>query len=187
MVSFCTNELIYYKYLWPHCRGMNYTGWTDCSVTMLLHSKCSPLPHLTLHVWRFLRGSQCRVIPHILTTLFASVTVILLCCSVSPLPFQAGCCFMPSFPDLFLQLILPVMNTHSTQSAIQLAGTACLYNLTKGRVGEQIHPHVLRDMVHTTLTAMSNFPDHAQVQGAVLLSPQHHVVGWCGVSHHGCK
>lgn len=55
------------------------------------------------------------------------------------------------------------MNTHSSQSSIQLAGTACLYNLTKGQVGEQIHPHILRDVVHTTLTAMSNFPTHAQV------------------------
>lgn len=72
-------------------------------------------------------------------------------------------------PDV-IKLILPVMNTHSTQSAIQLAGTACLYNLTKGRVGEQIHPHVLRDMVHTTLTAMSNFPDHAQLQKNGLLT-----------------
>ncbi|KAG0712443.1 Protein zyg-11 B [Chionoecetes opilio] len=72
-------------------------------------------------------------------------------------------------PDV-IKLILPVMNTHSTQSPIQLAGTACLYNLTKGHVGEQIHPHILRDMVHTTLTAMNNFPDHAQLQKNGLLT-----------------
>lgn len=65
--------------------------------------------------------------------------------------------------SIIFQLILPVMNMHSKQSPIQLAGTACLYNLTKGQVGEQIHPHILRDVVHTTLTAMSIFPDHAQV------------------------
>ncbi|XP_042238595.1 protein zyg-11 homolog, partial [Homarus americanus] len=62
------------------------------------------------------------------------------------------------------------MNTHSSQSSIQLAGTACLYNLTKGQVGEQIHPHILRDVVHTTLTAMNNFPTHAQLQKNGLLT-----------------
>ncbi|XP_050704069.1 protein zyg-11 homolog isoform X2 [Eriocheir sinensis] len=72
-------------------------------------------------------------------------------------------------PDV-IKLILPVMNTHSSQSAIQLAGTACLYNLTKAHVGEQIHPHLLRDMVHTTLTAMNNFPEHAQLQKNGLLT-----------------
>lgn len=64
---------------------------------------------------------------------------------------------------VWLQLILPVMNAHSNESSIQLAGTACLYNLTKGPVGEQIHPHILREVVHTTLTAMNTFPTHAQV------------------------
>lgn len=72
-------------------------------------------------------------------------------------------------PDV-IKLILPVMNTHSSLSSIQLAGTACLYNLTKGQVGEQIHPHILRDVVHTTLTAMSNFPTHAQLQKNGLLT-----------------
>lgn len=72
-------------------------------------------------------------------------------------------------PDV-IKLILPVMNMHSKQSPIQLAGTACLYNLTKGQVGEQIHPHILRDVVHTTLTAMSIFPDHAQLQKNGLLT-----------------
>ncbi|XP_042214187.1 protein zyg-11 homolog B-like [Homarus americanus] len=72
-------------------------------------------------------------------------------------------------PDV-IKLILPVMNTHSSQSSIQLAGTACLYNLTKGQVGEQIHPHILRDVVHTTLTAMNNFPTHAQLQKNGLLT-----------------
>ncbi|XP_045623999.2 protein zyg-11 homolog B isoform X3 [Procambarus clarkii] len=72
-------------------------------------------------------------------------------------------------PDV-IKLILPVMNTHHTLSSIQLAGTACLYNLTKGQVGEQIHPHILRDVVHTTLTAMSNFPNHAQLQKNGLLT-----------------
>ncbi|XP_053655723.1 protein zyg-11 homolog B [Cherax quadricarinatus] len=72
-------------------------------------------------------------------------------------------------PDV-IKLILPVMNTHSTQSSIQLAGTACLYNLTKGQMGEQIHPHILRDVVHTTLTAMNNFPNHSQLQKNGLLT-----------------
>lgn len=69
-----------------------------------------------------------------------------------------------------IKLILPVMNMNSKQSAIQLAGTACLYNLTKSSLGEQIHPHILRDVVHTTLTAMSNFPSHAQLQKNGLLT-----------------
>lgn len=69
-----------------------------------------------------------------------------------------------------IKLILPVMNVNCKQSSIQLAGTACLYNLTKGPLGEQINPHILRDVVHTTLTAMSNFPTHAQLQKNGLLT-----------------
>ena len=56
------------------------------------------------------------------------------------------------------------MNAHKLDLAVEIAGTACLYNLTKGKVGEGIHPNILRDVVNTTLTAMKNFPTHAQVK-----------------------
>ena len=55
------------------------------------------------------------------------------------------------------------MNEHKVEVGIQLAGTACLYNLTKGQTGEGIHPHVLQSVVNTILIAMSNFPAHHQV------------------------
>lgn len=55
------------------------------------------------------------------------------------------------------------MEYHCEVSSIQLAGTACLYNLTKGPMGDGVHPHILKAVVHATLTAMNNFPDHEQV------------------------
>lgn len=45
-----------------------------------------------------------------------------------------------------------------------MAATACVYNLTKGDRGQKIHPHILREVVHCTLTAMENFPNHLQVR-----------------------
>ncbi|RXG68348.1 Protein zyg-11-like protein B [Armadillidium vulgare] len=72
-------------------------------------------------------------------------------------------------PDI-IKMILPVMNEHKQEPPIQLAGTACLYNLTKGVMGEGVHPHILKSVVHATLTAMNNFPYHPQLQKNALLT-----------------
>lgn len=55
------------------------------------------------------------------------------------------------------------MRLHPEEFHIQMAATACVYNLTKGDIGQKIHPHVLREVVNCTLAAMENFPNHLQV------------------------
>jgi hypothetical protein len=61
------------------------------------------------------------------------------------------------------QLILPGMEAHPGLFGIQMAATACLYNLTKGDLVQKIHPSILKQVVELTLTAMENFPSHYQV------------------------
>lgn len=55
------------------------------------------------------------------------------------------------------------MKLHPEEFHIQMAATACLYNLTKGVIGQKIHPHTLKQVVECTLVAMENFPNHTQV------------------------
>lgn len=69
-----------------------------------------------------------------------------------------------------IELILPAMKRHSKSISIQMAGSACLYNLTKGKVGEKIHPSCLMRVVNATLNAMENFPNHQQLQKNTLLT-----------------
>lgn len=45
-----------------------------------------------------------------------------------------------------------------------MAATACLYNLSKGEMGQKIHPLWLAKLVDLTLDAMQNFPNHQQVR-----------------------
>ena len=63
------------------------------------------------------------------------------------------------------QLVLPGMKSHPRQLGVQMAATACLYNLTKGELGPKIHPACLQQIVALTLDAMENFPNHQQVCG----------------------
>lgn len=56
------------------------------------------------------------------------------------------------------------MRLHPEEFHIQMAATACVYNLTKGDIGQKIHPHILKEVVHCTLAAMENFPNHLQVK-----------------------
>lgn len=69
-----------------------------------------------------------------------------------------------------IELILPAVFRHSRVIGIQMAATACLYNLTKGKIGEQLHPKILRQVVEATLTAMEMFPNHQQLQKNTLLT-----------------
>lgn len=62
-----------------------------------------------------------------------------------------------------IKLVLKGMSLHPLQFGVQMAATACLYNLTKGELAAKIHPSVLKDVVELTLTAMENFPKHYQV------------------------
>lgn len=69
-----------------------------------------------------------------------------------------------------IQLVLPVMQRHSKVLVIQMAATACLYNLSKSNLGQQIHPKWLKQVVELTLNAMENFPTHQQLQKNTLLT-----------------
>lgn len=62
-----------------------------------------------------------------------------------------------------LKLVLPGMKVHTQQFGLQMAATACLYNLTRGDLAHKIHPNVLRKVVELTLIAMETYPNHYQV------------------------
>jgi hypothetical protein len=61
------------------------------------------------------------------------------------------------------QLILPGMEAHPGLLGMQMAATACLYNLTKENLVQKINPNILKQVVELTLIAMENFPRHYQV------------------------
>ena len=61
------------------------------------------------------------------------------------------------------QMVLPAMKTHPRQLGVQMAATACLYNLSKAELGQKIHPQCLKQIIELTLKAMENFPNHQQV------------------------
>ncbi|XP_025424633.1 protein zyg-11 homolog B-like [Sipha flava] len=69
-----------------------------------------------------------------------------------------------------IELILNVMNCLSDSFPVQMAGTACLYNLTKSDLASKIHPSVLAKVVEATLDAMERFPSYNQLQKNTLLT-----------------
>jgi len=62
------------------------------------------------------------------------------------------------------------MNCLSDSFPVQMAATACLYNLTKSDLALNIHPSVLSKVVEATLDAMERFPNHNQLQKNTLLT-----------------
>nr|XP_023021052.1 protein zyg-11 homolog B-like [Leptinotarsa decemlineata] len=83
--------------------------------------------------------------------------------------FQLTSTFQEARPDVF-NLVLPVMEAHSTVFGVQMAATACLYNLTRGELSKNIHPRTLSKGVHLTLYAMEYFPEEFQLQKNSLLT-----------------
>ncbi|XP_043289937.1 protein zyg-11 homolog B-like isoform X2 [Venturia canescens] len=69
-----------------------------------------------------------------------------------------------------IKLVLPGMRAHPQEFRVQMAATACLYNLTKGELASKIHPSVLKQIVDLTLTAMESYPNHYQLQKNTLLT-----------------
>ncbi|CAG2054174.1 unnamed protein product, partial [Timema podura] len=69
-----------------------------------------------------------------------------------------------------IKLVLPGMQLHPQQFGLQMAATACLYNLTKGDLAQKIHPNILMRVVDLTLTAMETYPNHYQLQKNTLLT-----------------
>ena len=61
-------------------------------------------------------------------------------------------------------------NKYQTVFAIQMAATACLFNLSKEKSGQKLHPKVLSKIVKVDLDAMESFPQHQQLQKNVLLT-----------------
>jgi Zyg-11 family protein len=56
------------------------------------------------------------------------------------------------------------MATHSNIQSVQMASTACIYNLTRTPMNEQIHVKYLAQIVQATMNVMATFPDHQQVE-----------------------
>lgn len=69
-----------------------------------------------------------------------------------------------------IELVLNGMTLHPDAFGIQMAATACLYNLTKAELGAKIHPQILSRVVSLCLVAMSKFPTHYQLQKNTLLT-----------------
>lgn len=69
-----------------------------------------------------------------------------------------------------IKLVLNGMELHPDAFGVQMAATACLYNLTKGELGSKIHPQILSQVVSLCLVAMSKFPTHYQLQKNTLLT-----------------
>ncbi|XP_075228477.1 protein zyg-11 homolog B-like isoform X2 [Lycorma delicatula] len=79
----------------------------------------------------------------------------------------------PTFTDArvdIIELVLPGMQQHPQAFGVQMAATACLYNLTKGDLASKIHPRILARVVELSLDAMETFPDHYQLQKNTLLT-----------------
>jgi len=119
--------------------------------------------------------------PTLTVTGFATQTQILNSLKVyadRPSYIQKSLCFLYNYTinelscpriDL-IDIILPVMKKHNKMIGIQMAGTACLYNLTKGKISDKIHPKWLGKVVVATLEAMEAFPNHQQLQKNTLLT-----------------
>ncbi|KAL3271543.1 hypothetical protein HHI36_022020 [Cryptolaemus montrouzieri] len=83
--------------------------------------------------------------------------------------FQLTNGYPETCPKIF-DLILPVMAAHSSKFGVQMAATACLYNLTKGDLSKHIHPNLLSKGINLTLDAMAHFPKEYQLQKNSLLT-----------------
>jgi len=66
--------------------------------------------------------------------------------------------------------VLSCAKEYPTVFPIQMAATACLFNLSKSELGAKIHPKVLKEIVKADLDAMETFPQHQQLQKNVLLT-----------------
>ncbi len=69
-----------------------------------------------------------------------------------------------------LQLVVKGASAYNSVFAIQMAATACLFNLSRGEIGPKLHPRILGQIVKVDLKAMEEFPQHQQLQKNVLLT-----------------
>ncbi|XP_073419742.1 protein zyg-11 homolog B [Dendrobates tinctorius] len=69
-----------------------------------------------------------------------------------------------------LKLVVIGMRNHLTNLPVQLAASACVFNLTKQDLAAGMPVKLLADVTHLLLKAMKNFPNHQQLQKNCLLS-----------------
>lgn len=68
-----------------------------------------------------------------------------------------------------LQLVVIGMRNHPLNLPVQLAASACVFNLTKQDLAAGMPVRLLADVTHLLLKAMEHFPNHQQVQGKTSL------------------
>ena len=78
--------------------------------------------------------------------------------------------YQPKQQNLLIELILHVMSVHGGTQAIQMASSACIYNLTRSANTEQIHVRYLAQIVQAIMNVMATFPDHQQLHKNCLLT-----------------
>jgi Zyg-11 protein homolog len=64
---------------------------------------------------------------------------------------------------LLLELILHTMSIHMNLTSVQMASTACIYNLTRTPLTEQINVRCLAKIVRAIIHVMELFPNQQQV------------------------
>ena len=44
-------------------------------------------------------------------------------------------------------MVISAANRYRSEFPVQMAATACLYNLSKSEIGEKLHPRILKEIV----------------------------------------
>lgn len=65
--------------------------------------------------------------------------------------------------DRSFQLVVVGMRNHPLNLPVQLAASACVFNLTKQDLAAGMPVRLLADVTHLLLKAMEHFPNHQQV------------------------
>jgi Zyg-11 family protein len=69
--------------------------------------------------------------------------------------------------NLLIELILQIMSIHSNLQSVQMASTACIYNLTRTPLTEQINVKCLAKIIQAIINVMELFPNQQQVKNLV--------------------
>ncbi|CAF0960409.1 unnamed protein product [Adineta steineri] len=72
--------------------------------------------------------------------------------------------------NLLIELTLHIMSIHPNIQSVQMASTACIYNLTRSPITDQIHVKYLAQIVQAIMNVMETFPNHQQLQKNCLLT-----------------
>ncbi|CAF0853800.1 unnamed protein product [Adineta ricciae] len=78
--------------------------------------------------------------------------------------------FQSKHQNLFIKLILHTMSMHNNLQTVQMASTACIYNLTRTPLTEQINVKTLGEIVQAITNVMELFPNQQQLQKNCLLT-----------------